>query len=42
MNVMELASGMSPAGDLVDAPIAINMVKTGVGIGLQRPLKSLR
>ena len=39
MNVMQFTSRMSPTGDLVDGPIAINVVQTGIGIGLQRTLE---
>jgi hypothetical protein len=39
MNVMQLASGVSPTRDLVDAPITINVMQTGIGIGLQGALE---
>ena len=35
MNVVELAPGVSPASDLINSPIAIQMMQARVSIGLQ-------
>jgi hypothetical protein len=34
MNVVELAPGMSPTGDLIDVAAVVEVMKPRVGIGL--------
>ena len=41
VNVVELAPGMSPTGDLVNVAAVVEMMKSRVGIGLQRALEVL-
>jgi len=42
MNVVELASGMGPTGNLIDVAAVVEMMKSSVGIGLQRTLEVLQ
>src|ERR1700677_2023826 len=42
MDVVEFAARMSPARDFVDVAVAVEMMKSRVGIGLQRTLEVLQ
>jgi hypothetical protein len=42
VNVMELAAGMRPAGRLANPARVIQVVKTGIRVGLQRAREVLQ
>ena len=42
MDLVKLAPGMGPAGDLVDRSSFVEMMEAGVGVGLQRTLVKLQ
>jgi len=42
MDVVELAPRMCPACDFIDGAVAVEMMKSGIGIGLQRALEVLQ
>src|ERR1700739_3177985 len=42
VDVMKLAPGMGPAGDFIDAAATVEVMKSSVGIGLQRTLEVLQ
>jgi hypothetical protein len=42
MDVMELAPGVSPARNFVDDAVAVEMMKSRVGVGLERTLEILQ
>ena len=42
VDVMELTPSMCPACDFLDGAVAVEMMKSGIGIGLQRALEFFR
>src|ERR1019366_5996841 len=42
MDVVELASGVGPAGNFIDGAVAVEMMKAGIRIGLQSALEVLQ